>query len=237
MIDAMPSSDRVSLLRSGPVFAGVPDRELQALASVASEQAYRAREFIFMEGDAAGSFCLVLSGRVKILRQSRDGKEVVLELLGRGEPFGGVAVFERRPYPASAQALERTTVLKIPGDAILALADRHPSMIRELALMIGRRLRSAHESVTSLAVDPVESRLAGALLRLAERDGAPGPRGLTLPFHLTRQSLADMTGTTVETAIRIVSRWLKDGVVAEDGNRLALVDLDALRNLVDRPSD
>jgi CRP-like cAMP-binding protein len=106
-----------------------------------------------------------------------------------------------------------------------------------MALMIGCRLRAAHDSVKSLAVDPVEVRLATTLLRLAERESARGPQGLTLPFHLTRQSLADMTGTTVETTIRIVSRWLKDGLVREEDNRLVLTNVAALRDLAQGESD
>ena len=98
-----------------------------------------------------------------------------------------------------------------------------------MALVIGRRLRAAHDSVTSLAVDPVEARLAARLLRLAEIDGTRGPRGLTLPFHLTRQSLADMTGTTVETTIRVVSRWLKEGLVEDVDGRLVIRNVEALR--------
>ena len=216
-------------LRACPVFAGVPAREMAALAAVAREETYRARDYVFTEGDQADWFCLVRSGRVKILRASRGGKEVVLELLGPGEPFGGVAVIERRPYPASAQAIETSVVLKIPREPIVALTERYPGVIREMALMIGRRLRAAHDSVRALAADPVEARLAAALLRLAERDGEPGPRGITLPYHLTRQSLADMTGTTVETTIRIVSRWQKDRLVHDEGGRLLLADPDALR--------
>src|SRR5262249_35688056 len=160
-------------------------------------------------------------GHVKILRHSRTGKDVVLDLLGPGEIFGGVAVIERRPYPAAAQASDGVVILKIPADAITAVAERHPVLIKELALMLGRRLRTAHDSVKSLSVDPVEARLAAGLVRLAEREGVPGEQGVALPFHLTRQSLADMTGTTVETAIRVVSRWLKDGLVRDEGNRLA----------------
>jgi CRP-like cAMP-binding protein len=235
MIPAMPAKDGLAFLSSSPVFAGTPARDLQALADVARDEAYRARDFVFVEGDPAAFFCIVRSGRVKILRQSRAGKDVVLDLLGPGEPFGGVAVIERRPYPASAQALEPTVVLKIPQDALVALADRHPSVIKELALMMGRRLRAAHDSVASLATDPVEARLAAALLRLAERDGARGPRGVALPFHLTRQSLADLTGTTVETTIRVMSRWLKAGLVLEDGNHLVLPDLAALRAVTEGP--
>ena len=234
---AMTANELAAFLTASPVFAGVPAREVTALAGVAREESYRTRDWIFMEGEPADWFCLVRSGRVKILRASRGGKEVVLELLGPGEPFGGVAVIERRPYPASAQATEPSVVLKIPREPIVALTERHPSVIREMALMIGRRLRAAHESVRSLAGDPVEARLAAALLRLAGRDGTRGPRGITLPYHLTRQSLADMTGTTVETTIRIVSRWQKDRLVADDNGRLLLTDADGLRAIAEGEPD
>jgi CRP/FNR family transcriptional regulator len=238
IIRPMPAArGAAGFLRSCSVLAALPAGDLAGLAAVAREETYRARDYIFAEGDPALWFCLVKTGRVRIFRQSRGGKDVVLELLGPGEPFGGVAVIEKRPYPASAQAMEPTVVVKLPRDAVVALADRHPAIIREMALMIGRRLRAAHDAVKSLAVDPVEARLAATLLRLAEREGARGPHGLTLPFHLTRQSLADMTGTTVETTIRVVSRWLKDGLVREDGNHLVLAEVEALRDLAEGESD
>jgi len=216
-------------LRASPVFATLPSKELDALSALAREESYRPRDYVFLEGDPSVWFCLVRSGRVKIVKHSRTGKDVVLEMLGPGEVFGGVAVIEKRPYPAAAQAVEPSVVVKIPGDAIVALTERYPSVIKELALTIGRRLRAAHDSVRSLAVDPVEARLAATLLRLAMREGTRGKRGLTLPFPLTRQSLADMTGTTVETTIRIVSRWLKEGLVADEDGRLVLRDPEALR--------
>ena len=233
----MPAKDAAALLRQSQVFAGLPPREIEALGTVAVEQSYRPRDFVFMESDPARWFCLVKSGRVKIVRHSKTGKDVVLELVGPGEIFGGVAVLERRPYPAAAQATEPTVVLKIPADAVTALTERHPVLIKALALMIGRRLRQAHDSVKSLSVDPVEARLAAALLRLAEREGMRSKQGLTLPFHLTRQSLADMTGTTVETTIRIVSRWLKDGLLADDGARLRVIDVEGLRALAEGSAD
>jgi CRP-like cAMP-binding protein len=229
----MSSKDVAAFLRQRPVFAGLPAREIDALAALTVEEAHRARSYIFMEGDQSRWFYLVKSGHVKIVRHSKTGKDVVLELLGPGEVFGGVAVIEKRPYPAAAQATESTVVLKIPADPMIALAERHPAFIKEMALMIGRRLRAAHDSVTSLAVDPVEARLAAALLRLAEREGTRGKEGVTLPFHLTRQSLADMTGTTVETTIRILSRWLRDGLLADDGGRLVLTDSPGLNALAE----
>jgi len=227
----MAAPDVAALLRGNAIFAGIPAREIDALAGLVTEEAHRARDCVFMEGDPAHWFYLVKSGHVKIVRHSRTGKDVVLELLGPGEVFGGVAVIERRPYPAAAQATEALVVLKLPAEPMIALADRHPSFIKEMALMIGRRLRSAHDSVESLAVDPVEARLAATLVRLAEREGRGGPGGVTLPFHLTRQSLADMSGTTVETAIRIVARWTKAGRLKDEGGRLVLGDLQGLRDL------
>jgi len=227
----MSARPAAEVLRANPVFAGLPVRDVEALAAVTREETYRPRDFVFLEGDEAAWVCIVKSGHVKILRHSRTGKDVVLELLGPGEIFGGVAVMERRPYPAAAQATETSVVLKIPAAAALALAERHPSVIREMALMIGRRLRAAHDSVKSLSVDSVEARLAATVVRLAEREGTRGKQGMTLPFHLTRQSLADMTGTTVETTIRVVSRWIRDRIVADDGGRLVLSNLEALRAL------
>jgi CRP-like cAMP-binding protein len=222
-------------LRQRPVFAGLPAREIEELATVAVEESHRARAYIFLESDPSRWFYLVKSGHVKIVRHSKTGKDVVLELLGPGEVFGGVAVIEKRPYPAAAQATEPTVVVKIPAGPVIALADRHPAFIKEMALMIGRRLRAAHDSVKSLAVDPVEARLAAALLRLAEREGTRGKSGdgVTLPFHLTRQSLADMTGTTVETTIRILSRWLRDGLLVDEGGRLVLTDREGMTALAE----
>ena len=227
----MATDERATTLKSNPVFAGLPARDLDALAASAREDAYRVREYIFMEGDPARWLCVVMSGRVKIVRHSRTGKDVVLELLGPGEVFGCVAVIEKRPYPAAAQAVEATTVLKIPAEALIPATERHPAIIKEMALMIGRRLHTAHDSVKSLSVDPVEARLAAALLRLAERDGTRTKAGLALPFHLTRQSLADMTGTTVETAIRVMSRWLKSRLVIDEGGHLLIADRTALAEI------
>jgi CRP/FNR family transcriptional regulator, nitrogen oxide reductase regulator len=230
----MPAASLAEFLARTPLFAGLPAAEVQALAGVAREERVRARGYIFMQGDPPRWFCFVKSGHVKILRHARTGRDVVLELLGAGEMFGGVAVLERRPYPACAQATEPGIVVKIPQEAITALAERHPAIIREIALMIGRRLRGAHDSVESLAVDPVESRLAAALLRLAAREGTPRPDGVALAFPLTRQSLADLTGTTVETTIRVVSRWLKDRIVSDEAGGLVLRDSQALRALAER---
>ena len=100
------STEVLEFLRGSPVFASLPVGELEVLAQAAHEETFRAREYIFHEGDPAAWLWVVKTGRVRIVRHSRAGKDVVLELLGAGEIFGGVAVIERRPYPAAAQATE-----------------------------------------------------------------------------------------------------------------------------------
>lgn len=220
-----------AVIRANPVFASLPARELDALAGVSRRELVRARDYVFVENDPPHWLCLVERGRVKIVRHTGAGKDVVIEMLGPGEVFGGVAVIERRPYPASAQAVEPGVIVKLPGDMIAALAARYPSIIREMALMMGRRLRAAHDSMTSLAVNPVEARLAAALLRLAEREGERTATGLRLPFPLTRQALGDMAGTTVETTIRIMRRWMKNRIVSDEGGRLVVTDVGRLRAL------
>src|SRR5262245_23049689 len=147
------SRDVAPFLKASPAFAGLPAKDVETVAARAVEQTYRARDYIFMEGDAATWFCIVKSGRVKVVRHSRTGRDVVLALLGPGEIFGAVAAIEKRPYPAGAQALEPSVVLKIPAESVIALADRHPLFVKEMALMIGRRLRAAHDSVKALSVD------------------------------------------------------------------------------------
>src|SRR5262245_27296281 len=112
----MAARDVAALLRGHAVFAGIPTREIDALAGLVTEEAHRARDYVFLEGDPARWFYVVKSGHVKIVRHSRTGKDVVLELLGPGEVFGGVAVIEKRPYPAAAQATEATVVLRVPAD-------------------------------------------------------------------------------------------------------------------------
>jgi CRP-like cAMP-binding protein len=225
----MPPKDAGDVVRGNPIFAGLPAKDLMTLVAAARDVPFRAREYVFHEGEPAVWFCLVKRGHVKIVRHAKSGRDVVLEMLGPGEAFGGVAVIERRPYPASAQATEASVVTRIPQDLICTLAERHPSLVRQMALLIGQRLRAAHEAVTSLAADPVEARLAAALLRIAEREGVRAGDRLTLPFQLTRQSLADMTGTTVETAIRVLSRWQREGLLDDADGRLVLADEAALR--------
>lgn len=226
----MPLSS-LEILRLSGIFGDLDETELKTLTRNCQEAQYGHQDFIFLEGDPALWLWLVKSGQVKILKHSGTGREFAVEILSPGEVFGGVAVVDQKPYPASAQAVERVTALKISREHFLGVVRSHPDVVRQMMLVIAERLRTSREIMTSLAGDPVEQRLAIALLRVAQRAGRAEGTGIRLTFHLTRQSLADLAGTTVETTIRVLSRWSKAGMLRSGEGPLFIANARALTSL------
>jgi CRP-like cAMP-binding protein len=213
---------KVSLFRR----VSVEDRE--RLQSVASVRDYDRGDHVFHEGDPSDYFMVVLTGRVKVYKHAPDGHDVILEMFGPGGPLGAVATFESRPFPASAAALEPTTCLLIPRPAFFAMLERHPSLVRGLMSSLSLRLIELTTRLGELTGGRVEVRFARLFLKLADQLGRPERGGLFIPLSLSRQELADLTGTTIETAIRIMSRWGKDGVLRTEKDGFVLLDRAAL---------
>jgi CRP/FNR family transcriptional regulator len=205
---------------------GAEDRE--RVASVASLREYERGETIFDEGDPSDHFFVVVTGRAKVFKRSADGHDVILEMFGPGGPLGAVAAYESRPYPASAAALEPTSCLLIPRQAFFALLERHPSLVRGLLGSLSLRLVELTTRLADMSGGRVDVRLARLFLKLAEQLGRPDRGGIFIPLPLGRQELADFTGTTIETAIRIMSRWNRDGVVRTEKDGFVVVDKRAL---------
>ena len=201
------------------------------LAGVSRLKTYAKGERIFGEGEPSDFFSVVVSGRVKIVKMTPAGKDVILELFGTGDPFGSVAAYEGRPFPASAVALEETVCLMTPRREFFALLEQHPSLVRGLLFGLTQRLVELTNRLTELSGGRVESRIARLFLKLGENIGRPAPEGITIPMVLSRQELADLTGTTIETCIRIMSRWGKDDIVRTEKDGFVLVDKSALEEL------
>jgi len=157
------------------------------------------------------------------------------EVIAPGELFGAVVALEQRPYPASAVSAEASVVWSVPALLVRELCQLYPALRAAILEQVTGRLRAAHERLQSVAHEPVDQRLARLLLTLADKFGQP--RDGLLVVTATRQELADMIGTTVETAIRITSRWQRDGIVRGARQELALADPTALRAIArgDRP--
>ena len=190
---------------------------------------HEAGDYLFFEGDPAGWLLFIVHGRVKMIKHSESGRETILATFGPGEVVGEVGVLVGDVYPATAQALEPTVTLAMQRDQYASLVQSHPELAWALIVELGRRLQNAHDKIRSLAVEKVERRVARALLKMAHTSGERlegGTVRITVP--LTRQDIADMAGTVVETAIRTVSKFQKQGLVDTRGGYIVLLNPHAL---------
>jgi CRP-like cAMP-binding protein len=218
-------------LRSATLYRGLSDDDRRRIAEVALVKSWDKGETIFSEGDPSDFLLTVLSGRVKVVKLQPSGKEVILEIFGPGDPVGAVVAYEGRPYPASAIALERTSCLLVRRGPFFALLERHPSLVRGLLSTFTRRIVELAQRIPEVAGASVETRFALLFLKLADRVGRPRDASVFIPIVLSRQELADLTGTTMETCIRLMSRWGKEGVLETERDGFVLRDRSALEAL------
>jgi CRP/FNR family transcriptional regulator len=208
--------------QSSPFFRRLSDADLERLAGIAVSRTYEKGDVVFSEGDAPAYLHTIASGRVKMITQMPSGKEVILEIMGPGDPLGAVVAYEDRPYPATAVALEEVQALLLPRSELFAMLEQHPSVVRGFLSGMARRIVELTQRIPEVAGGRVETRFALLFLKLSENLGQPEETGTFIPLVLSRQDLADLTGTTLETSIRIMSRWGKEGVIltAPDGFRI-----------------
>ena len=218
------------LLRTTPIFSRLSQTDRRAVAEVAVVREFAKGDLIF-EQDSPSEFYAIAAGRVKIFKMMPNGKDVILEVFGPGDPLGAVAAYMDRPFPASALALEPTTCVIIPRAAFFRLLEASPSLVRGLLLGLTTRLVELTNRLAELTGGRIEPRFARLFLKLASEMGRPERDGTFIPLALSRQDLADMTGTTIETCIRIMSRWNKDDVVRTDKDGFVVLDAAELERL------
>jgi CRP/FNR family transcriptional regulator len=221
----------VEALRSATLYRGLSEDDRRRIAEVALVKSWDKGETIFNEGDASDFLLTVLSGRVKVVKLQPSGKEVILEIFGPGDPVGAVVAYEGRPFPASAVALDRTSCLLVRRGPFFGLLEKHPSLVRGLLSAFTRRIVELAQRIPEVAGARVETRIAHLFLKLGDRMGRPRDGGLFIPIALSRQELADLTGTTIESCIRLMSRWGKEGVIATEKDGFLLLNRSALEEL------
>ena len=217
-----------NLLRRLPFFRRVSPELRARVAAIAHLKTYDKGELIFAEGDPAHAFIVIVTGRIKVFKSTPGGKEIILEIFGDGDPLGAVAVYEGAPFMASALALESSELLCIDQRDFLRLLEEHPAFVRGLLSGLTIRLAELTRRLAELTGARVEARFARLFLKLCEQIGRQDKSGVFVPMPLSRQELADLTGTTIETAIRIMSRWQKDDVLHTEKDGFVVVDRDAL---------
>jgi len=219
------------ILRETPSFRRLSAEDRQRVASVARIKTFSKGDTVFAEAEPSDFFYSVASGRVKVVKTLPSGKEVILEVFGAGEPLGAVAVYEGRPFPASAIAMDDTSCILIPRASFFALLEQHPTLVRGILTGLTLRLIELTKRLAELSGGRVEARFARLFLKLAQDVGKPKADGAFVALPLSRQELADMTGTTIETCIRIMSRWGKDEIVRTEKDGFTVLDVPSLEAL------
>lgn len=212
----------VQHLRHIGLFRGLDDAELATIAGAAWHRQVERGAFFFHEGNPAGSLYVLTRGRVKLAQVTADGQEVLLRLVGLGEIFGGLGMLGDSEYPVSAQAVEDCLALAWDSDTMAALLERTPRLALNALQMLAGHVRELQDRFRELATERVERRVARTLLRLASETGRQMPGGILLDVRLSRQDLANMTGTTVYTVSRILARWETEGLVKSRRERVLI---------------
>ena len=194
-----------------PILASLRPEDREALAPLCEMRGYEKGETIFREGDPGERIHFIFLGRVKIVKAG-PGRDLILEILGPGEPVGAVAAFERKPFPATAVALEACGIVSIPERQFFELLEKRPEITRRLFAGLTMRLMNLNRHLADM-LGSVEYRAARLFLTLAAKTGQKRDGAIFIPVSLSRQDIADLLGTTIETAIRVMSRWQKDGLV------------------------
>jgi len=214
----------LDLLVHSPLFASLSDEEREGIAKQFVRQQFEKDEYLFLEGDRAEWLVFIAQGRVKMIKHSESGRETILATFGPGQIVGEVGVLVGDAYPATAQALEPTLTLSLRRAEYIEWVRNHPDLSWALITELGRRLQTAHETIRSMAVEKVERRVARVLLRMANTTGERlegGAVRITVP--LSRQDIADMAGTVIETAIRAISKLQKQGLIETREGRIILL--------------
>jgi CRP-like cAMP-binding protein len=212
-----------------PLLASLRPEDREALAPLCRMRGYEKGEVIFHEGDPADRIHFVHIGRVKIVKAA-GGRDVIIEILGPGEPVGAVAVFERRPFPATAVAIEPSGILSIPEREFFSMLEKRPAMMRAVLAGLTYRLMMVNKRLADMT-GSAESRASRLFLTLADRVGTRRDSGVFIPLTLSRQEIADLIGTTLETAIRLMSRWQKDDLVRTEKGGFMIPSVDDLKNV------
>lgn len=211
------------LLGNVPLFRGLDRDALAAAAVDARTIRVAAGRTFFREGEPARHFFVLVSGRVKFTQISAEGHEVILRVTGPGEPFGGIAAFaDGGTYPVTARAVEPCEAYAWDGGRVTALMLRFPQVGINAARLVAERLHALQRQHRELMTERVERRIARALLRLAQHSGRRVEGGVEIDFPLSRQDLAQMTGTTLFTVSRTLSGWQESGIIATAHRRIVV---------------
>jgi CRP-like cAMP-binding protein len=222
-----------SLLANVPLFTGLELIVLADALAVSRIRRVQAGGFYFRENDPATHLYVLTEGRLKITQLTPEGHQVIHMLLTGGQPFGGVAALGEGTYPVTAEAVEDCVALSWDARTMTGLMRKYPEIAINTARFLARRFHELQILHRQLMTERVERRVARALLKLADNAGRQAPGGVEIDFPLSRQDLAEMTGTTLFTVSRLLSGWDEKGLIKAERQRVTVLDAAGLLSIAE----
>lgn len=236
MTKAAPVAIDISLVRNLPLFREMDPAALARLLTRATVQRFPQGSTVFEQGADAVAFCFLLHGRLKVSQVTPDGQQVMVRVVHPGDLFGFARALARTDYPGTAKAAVDSVVISWPMSDWDAVVEGNPRLAMNAMQTIGQRLDEAHTRLREMSTQEVERRVAHAVLRLAEKAGSIEKAGTRIDFPITRQDIAEMTGTTLHTVSRLLSAWESRGLVEGGRQKLMVTDAEGLARIAD-PED
>jgi len=217
------------VLRRAPLFEALDEDGTRELRATMSQLRLHRGERLFDEGDGGDSLYVVLDGKMKLTRAAADGRENLLSVIGPGEMFGELSLFDPRPRTSSASAVTEVTLAALPHDALLPLLRKRPEISLHLMRALVQRLRRANDVTADLVFTDVPGRVAKALLDLADRFGQQTDEGLQVHHDLTQEELAQLVGASRETVNKALADFAARGWLHISARSVLIVDSERLR--------
>lgn len=213
-----------AVVRSLPLFERMTDPDLDAMLEHAVPRRFAQGDMVFEQGAQAKSFFLLLHGRLKVTQVTQDGQQIIVRMVHPGDLFGFAMALRRTDYPGTARAAAESLVIGWPTEMWSSFVEQNPRLAMSAMQTIGQRLEEAHTRIREMSTEEVEKRVAHAVLRLSKQAGKAVESGIRIDFPISRQDIAEMTGTTLHTVSRILSAWESLGVVEGGRQKLTVTD-------------
>lgn len=217
-----------SLLTGLPPFSRLDRPQIREILDSAVSRRYEEGTPIFNEGHEADRFFLLLDGYLRVVRTTPGGDQIIVLHISPGQLFGIAPALQRDTYPASAIAAAESIALSWPVQLWREFTAKYPGFATESYKTLGQRLGQIQETLTEMATQAVEKRVASALLRMVNQSGRKTEVGIEIAFPVTRQNISDMTGTTLHTVSRLLSAWEREGIVESTRKHITVTDPHAL---------
>jgi CRP-like cAMP-binding protein len=224
---------RLKILHGLPFFKNLSHEAINDINTIFRDYHYSAGETIYFSGDKSTQLCVVAEGSIKLVKHSSEGQDVLIDILKKGEFFGTLETLGNSVYQETAEAKTNSCILKVNSEQFRKILQNYPLSALNVIDIVSDRLKLAYEKMKQLSVQNVEQRIAFTLYSLTNKVGEKKDDGLLIQLPLSRSDLAGMTGTTTETASRIMSHFQKQGIIKTGRQWVSITDYNKLQSLAD----